>query len=229
MSEKPLLWHSVNPTATKPRRFAHHYVRFGALAVGLVCVLIGAADVATRISEGTFGTDAAFIAFAPAAALDNSALLASSTKSGALIPAVLTIPSIGVKAHVEFVGKKTDGSMGTPQNFMDVAWYSLGAKLGEPGSVVFDGHVNNALTQAGAFADLSKVEQGAYISIADAQGKTRVYRVSEINLLDPEADTTSLFATTGPEQVVLITCDGEWLKDEHQFSKRLVVVAKPAY
>ena len=230
MSEKPLLLHSAKTAVLVERRDrpAHHYVRWGALLLGLLCVLVGAADITARLSEGVLGDRAAQVAFAPAAAIGNPALFATTT-AATLVPATLSVPSIGVKADVELVGKKADGSMGTPQNFKDVAWYSLGSKPGESGSAVFDGHVNNALTQSGVFSNLSKVQKGDYVSIADAKGKTLVYQVSETKVLTPEADTAVLFATSGPQQIVLITCDGEWVQDEHQFSERLVVIAKPAY
>ncbi len=230
MSEKLLLLHSAKSAVLvrEAKRPVRHYVRWGALLIGLVCVLVGAADLTTRLSNGALGKDAGFVAFAPAAALSNPALFATTT-AGELVPAQLAIPGLGVKAGVEFVGKKADGSMGTPQDFNNVAWYSLGAKPGTRGSAVFAGHVNNALTKAGVFANLSKIHQGDYVSVADAAGKTLVYKVSSVEEMPADADTSALFAQTGPAQLVLITCDGEWVSSEHQFDKRLVVTAKPAY
>ncbi len=232
MSEKPLLLHSARTGVLvhRTRRPAHHYLRWAALLIGLLCVLVGAASLTTQLSQNVLGKDAALVAFGPAAALNDPALFAATTTTkGAIVPAVLSIPSIGVKANVEPVGKKADGSMQTPSNFKDAAWYSPGPKPGEPGSAVFDGHVNNALTLPGVFANLAQVKKGDYVSVADAAGKTLVYRVSDVQLVDPSADTAALFASSGASQLVLITCDGEWVRDEHQFNKRLVVFAKPAY
>lgn len=233
MSEKFLLLQSakVGVLVHRTKRPVHHYMRWGVLLIGLLCILVGAADLTTRLAGNSLGTDAGFTAFAPLAALNNPAFApASTTAIGTIIPATLSVPSLGIRAGVELVGKKADGSMGTPQDFKNVAWYSLGAKPSSTtGSAVFTGHVNNALTQAGVFSNLSKIKKGDYVSLSDASGKTLVYKVSEIMALDPSADTSALFSVSGPAQVVLITCDGEWIQDEHQFNKRLVVVAKSAY
>lgn len=202
--------------------------RYAAVIIGVLCVAIGAADVTTRLVERVGGADAAFLAFAPAAALDNPQLLAASAP-GAITPSRLRIPSLGIDASIEHVGVKEDGSMGTPKNFKDVSWYSLGAKPGESGSAVFAGHVNNGLTNAGVFANLSKVKPGEYLTLADATGATKVYRVSSVTEYPADAPTDAIFATTGPSQVALITCDGEWVPKARTFDKRLVVIAKPAY
>jgi LPXTG-site transpeptidase (sortase) family protein len=119
--------------------------------------------------------------------------------------------------------------MGTPQDFRNVAWYSLGGKPGAAGSAVFAGHVNNGLTNSGVFSHLSKVKKGDYITVADETGRTKVYQVSTVTEYAADAPTESLFAATGASQLVLITCDGDWIPSARTFDKRLVVVAKPAY
>jgi LPXTG-site transpeptidase (sortase) family protein len=186
------------------------------------------------LAHATLGDDALFNAFAPAAALKPSAaivpVVSASSTSAAFIPARLKVPSLGIDAKVEEVGKKADQSMGTPADFMDVGWWSEGSKPGEAGNAVFDGHVNNALTKAGVFEHLAQVHKGDYITVSDSEGRTLVYEVSEVTLYDTDqAPLQKIFAKTGPSQLVLITCDGEWVQDEHSFNKRLVVVARPAY
>lgn len=198
------------------------------MAIGLLCVLYGAADVTSRFASRMVGPDAAFLAFAPAAAIGNPQFMGTSTP-GTLVPARLSIPSLGVTAAVESVGTKADGSMGTPSNFKNVGWYSLGVQPGAAGSAVFAGHVNNGLTSSGVFENLSKTKQGDYITVADASGKSLVYRVSSVAEYPANASTANLFATTGPSQIVLVTCDGDWIPAQKTFDKRLVVIAKPAY
>ena len=147
-----------------------------------------------------------------------------------IVPAVLKIPAIGVSAHIEQVGKKADGSMGTPQNFDDVSWYELGGKPGDVGNAVFAGHVNNALTKAGVFEHLDQVKVGDYVVVEDSQGRAVAYKVKSVT--DYAADTDpsgDLFASTGPSQLVIITCDGNWVPANKSFDKRLVVIATPAY
>ena len=79
----------------------------------------------TRLAHMSLGSDAAFTAFAPAAALEEPVraldaltghLAATSTTS--FVPVRLRVPSIGVDAKVENVGKKADGSMAYALDFL---------------------------------------------------------------------------------------------------------------
>jgi LPXTG-site transpeptidase (sortase) family protein len=203
-------------------------IRLAATAVGVVCVLVGAADVTARLVK-SIGPDATFLAFAPAVAINNPPLFVAATTPAEIVPARLKIPSLGVDAKVESVGIKADGAMATPSNFDNVAWYSPGAKPGGQGSAVFAGHVNNALLRSGVFEHLAQIKKGSYVMVEDAAGKSLVYRVSSVEEYEPGASTGTLFAATGRSRLVLITCDGEWVPSARSYDKRLVVVAEPAY
>ena len=212
-----------------------HYLRLAATAVGMLCVLVGAADMTSRLVKRA-GPDAAFLAFAPAVAINlpggqasNPSLFVATTTPAVIVPARLRIPSLNINAKVEPVGVKADGTMATPSNFDNVAWYSPGAKPGGQGSAVFAGHVNNALLRSGVFEHLSQIKKGSYIMVEDAAGKSLVYRVSSVEEYEPGASTDALFAATGRSRLVLITCDGEWVPSARSYDKRLVVVAEPAY
>lgn len=197
------------------------------MVVGTLVVLIGAANVVTRAAHAVLGNDAAQQIFAPAAASADTV----STSSGAMVPVRLKIPAIGVNALVEQVAQKDDGTMGTPTKFGDVAWYAPGAKPGAgAGSAVFAGHVDNALTTAGVFEHLSALKPGDYVTVEDANNKSVVYRVTSSQSYPAnQAPLAQIFATSGPAQLVLITCTGTWVTSERQFDQRLVVTAIPAY
>jgi len=208
--------------------------RIAATVFGLFVLLYGAADISTRVAHATFGDNASLFAFAPAIELLNHPVTAATStparvatlSTGALIPAKLIIPSIGVNANVEQVGRKDDGSMDTPKTFGDVAWYSLGSKPGAAGNAVIDGHVNNALTTAGVFQHLSQIALGDKIQVTDASGSVVSFEVTNIEEYPVNtAPAGSIFATSGPSQLVLITCDGVWVPSEKSFDKRLVVFA----
>jgi LPXTG-site transpeptidase (sortase) family protein len=203
-------------------------VRLVALCVGVAVILVGAADLASRTAHRVFGDAAGMAAFAPAVAVLDPSVL--NTAAGTLVPARLRIPAIGVNAPVEQVTQKADGTMGTPTKFGDVAWYAPGQKPGAPGSAVFAGHVDNALTTAGIFEHLDQLKTGDYVSVEDSTGKTLVYRVASSKSYPAnQAPLADIFATSGPQKLVLITCAGDWVTSEHQFDQRLVVIATPAY
>lgn len=193
------------------------------IVVGALVILIGAANVLSRAFEYV-GDDALQTAFQPLGTLGSVSLVATTTP---LTPARVKIPSIGVDASIEEVGKKEDGSMETPKSFQNVGWYALGPKPGSAGNAVMAGHVNNALTTSGVFEHLSDVVVGDYITVADAQGKTLVYAVTQTAQYDVDsAPTSDIFSQSGPSQLVLITCDGAWDAAARSYNKRLVVYAK---
>ncbi|MDB5224603.1 MAG: peptidase family protein [Candidatus Adlerbacteria bacterium] len=235
MSEKPLLLES-SKTIVLAEKTSHarttFIVRVLCAVLGTIAVLIGLADVSSRIAEKVFGNNAALIAFAPAAALNSpNAPIATATSSLAsgvgLVPVRLKIPVIGVDANVEHVGVKPDGSMDTPKDFSNVAWYQDGPRAGAPGNTVIDGHVNNALTKSGVFEHLSQIKKGDYMTLYDAQGHAMLYQVDRVvDYPFDNAPLAEIFSTQGPSQLVLITCDGDWIPDAHSYNQRLVVYAK---
>ncbi len=209
------------------------WLRHACIAAGIVVIVVALADITSRLATRLLGDGALFDAFAPAAAIKPSAAAvpaAPASSSEAFVPARLKVPGLGIDAKVEEVGTRADGAMGTPADFMNVGWWSEGSRPGGEGNAVFAGHVNNALTQSGVFEHLSQIHKGDYVTVSDANGRTRVYEVSEVTLYEPDrAPLREIFATTGPSRLVLITCEGAWVASEREFDKRLVVVARPAY
>ena len=201
--------------------------------IGALVVVVGAWNILSlttaAVALGQIITlSANEVALGPALALDPTVLnQLSATSTAPLTPVRLAIPAIGVEATVEQVGLKADGSMATPSNFENVAWYSLGAKPGAPGNAVIDGHVNNALTKAGVFEHLSSLTLGDALIVTDSSGNKLSYVVVGTQAYAANAAPDgAIFATSGPSQLVLITCDGQWDTANHQFDKRLVVTAR---
>jgi LPXTG-site transpeptidase (sortase) family protein len=199
------------------------------VAIGVVTVVVGAADVFTRVASFISETDLSFTAFAPGALIIDPALqgLVEGARTEGIVPAKLIVPSLGIEAAVEHVGKKADGSMDTPKTIANVAWYEPGSMPGEQGNAVFAGHVNNALGMAGVFKELSALRQGDTVEVVGEGGERYRYeveRVAEYHLTN--APLEEIFAKTGPSRAVLITCEGTWDKEARTYDKRLVVVAR---
>ena len=228
---------NVGASAATPPHIAAG--RFVALSVGVLVVLIGFASVLSSAAHVVLGTQANLFAFAPVALLPQvhetttpsaapaTALFAEgSSTTTPIVPVRLSVPSLCINAPVETVGKKQDGSMATPSVFGDVAWYSLGSRPGDPGTAVFAGHVNNALTKAGVFEHLSQITIGNTVLVTDASGRVLTYVVDEIDAYQTDhAPTARIFQTAGPSTLVLITCDGQWDAAAHSFDKRFVAYA----
>jgi sortase A len=111
-----------------------------------------------------------------------------------------------------------------------LAWYALGGQPGGAGNVVIDGHVDNALTTSGVFENLDQLQKGDYVTVEDNAGHAVAYKVSSVQYFDASSTPPdSIFAATGPSQLILITCEGEWVPSLKEFNQRLVVTAEPAY
>lgn len=244
MSEKQLLLPSAKIAVPVRSRTFGERVLF---VVGVFVVLYGLVNVLFRLSQyvdasaietaftplGALALQSDSVPTSPSASRDpdqsvGATIFATTVATTTpLIPARLAVPSIGVNATVEQVGKKADGSMATPSSFTTTGWYKLGAKPGELGNAVIAGHVNNALTKSGVFEHLSEVTVGDKITVSDASGRTLTYTVYETHQYHTDtAPAAEIFTAQGPSQLVLITCDGAWDPVARSYDKRFVVYAR---
>lgn len=204
--------------------------------VGLIVIVVGCYDITSRLASRLDAAEPGALAIGPLIAIDMSqnggdSLLVPfskvATSSRPIFPIRLMIPSLTVDARVDSVGKKADGTMATPANLVDVGWYSLGSRPGAAGNAVMAGHVNNARGTSGVFENLSNIHIGDKITVSDSTGQTLTYVVFETHVYPTDqAPNADIFSTTGPSQLVLVTCDGKWISSEHAFNKRFVVYAR---
>jgi LPXTG-site transpeptidase (sortase) family protein len=194
-------------------------------------IFVGLTDLLSRVLPRV-PRDTGSTAFAPGIVALNPGLLTSlfataPATADPITPAHLSIPSLGVDAVVEQVGVKDDGSMQNPSSFATVGWYKYGAKPGAVGHAVFAGHVNNALGLDGVFAHLFEVNIGDKIVVTDQNGSTLTYAVESKTQYDSQnAPRDEIFKVTGPSELVLITCEGDWIPSARSYNKRLVVLAR---
>lgn len=145
------------------------------------------------------------------------------------LPSRLTIPSLGIDAHIKHVGVNTEGNMATPGTFVDTGWYKYGTVPGFLGSAVIDGHVDNALGQDGVFKHLDSLKPGDYIYVKTASSTELRFIVREVaSYPAAEVPTDRLFNAKDRVRLNLITCTGAWLKSTNQYAERLVVYAELA-
>lgn len=153
----------------------------------------------------------------------NQASVASSLSA----PVRLTIPSLGIDAHVQPVGITASGNMAVPTNFTDVGWYKYGALPGQQGSAVMDGHVDNALSLPGVFKHLTAINVGDDIYIEERDGQKLHFVVYDIETYPYRAvPMETVFAATSSSNLNLITCQGSWLQSGRTYDHRVVVYAR---
>jgi LPXTG-site transpeptidase (sortase) family protein len=145
--------------------------------------------------------------------------------AGPITPARLRIPSIAVDAPVAGVGLLPDGSMAVPDNLWVSAWLSSGARPGQAGSAVIAGH--RGISTPGLFGHLENVRPGDRIRVSDAGGGELVYQVTRVASLDLSTATQlEVFGPTTQQQLVLITCFGQYLRNTRTYDHRLVVFSR---
>ncbi len=145
---------------------------------------------------------------------------------GAVVPARLRIPNLGIDTQVEQVGVTKDGAMAVPNSFFTVGWYKLGAKPGEIGNAVVAGHYDNPKGPS-IFWDLKKLQPGNKIFISDNSGKELTFEVynSEYYPYD-NAPLEKIFGGAKDIQLNLITCGGVFDTKSRNYNERLVVYTR---
>jgi sortase (surface protein transpeptidase) len=185
-----------------------------ALAAAAAC-----ADTPARSSPATQGR----VATATPAVAGTAAPAPRPPAPSTAVPDRLRLPAIGVDAHVESVGTTPQNAMDVPTDLHDVGWYAAGARPGQPGDAVIDGHLD-WYTGSAVFANLSRLQVGDLAVVVDAGGTAVTFRVTSVASYPVGQPPSDLFNRQGPARLSLITCGGSW--DGHQYNRRLVVDAE---
>lgn len=142
------------------------------------------------------------------------------------VPVRVVIEKIGVDAALEQMGIGPDGKLDAPKERLNAGWYTGGARPGERGTAVIDGHLDLA-GQPGVFWRLNEVRPGDTIAVTDAEGVTRRFSVDTAHVYDVQtAPLHEIFGQSQDERLHLITCAGTWDTSLGHYDKRLVIYAK---
>ncbi len=153
----------------------------------------------------------------------------TSHAAGAVAPAGLRIPGIGVDAAVVPVGVDVGtGLTAVPEDIGRVGWYRFGPAPGEPGSAVLLGHVDSHDQGLGAFFRLSSLQPGDRVVVLLADGSSRAFTVVGRRSYPKTALPVAVFDRTGPPRLALITCGGAFDRATRHYADNVVVYAIPA-
>lgn len=142
-----------------------------------------------------------------------------------MVPARVTIPSIGVDAAIEATGILDNGEMGVP-DVNQVGWFEPGFKVGAKGHSVLAGHVDGPAGPA-IFYHLDKVEVGEKVTVTDKDGREMVYVIREkASYKADEAPIEEIFGSSDSRLINLITCSGDFNGNTGAYEDRLVVTAE---
>ncbi|MGI8419521.1 MAG: class F sortase [Candidatus Levyibacteriota bacterium] len=142
-------------------------------------------------------------------------------------PIQISISKINVNTTVESVGMDSQGRMDVPKNADDTAWFSPGFRPGVNGSAVIDGHYDKVTGAPAVFYKLNQLSAGDTIIVTDNNGTKYTFAVSRtVPYADNNFPIKEVFAAADVPQLNLITCNGTWNKNTHNYSERMVVYSK---
>jgi LPXTG-site transpeptidase (sortase) family protein len=145
----------------------------------------------------------------------------STAKPG--VPIRLVIPSIDIDSSVQEIGTYWEnGELLWETVPFVVGHYRTTAKAGDTGNAVFSGHVTSR-SAGNVFRDLFRIRVGDEVHIYTEDARF-VYVVTDVRLVLPTE--TSVMDPTEDATATLITCAGEWIQSEREYTHRLIVTTK---
>lgn len=212
-------------------RFVKSFSALILVGILLLVVACGNATSATSVSQKPESKAATSVTPTPTIAASPTPIMPFTESTSAPVPTHLTIPAINIDAGIEPVGIKSDGSMGTPtQNIWEnTGWYKYGARPGDKGSAVLDGHLDRTGGAPAVFWNLGNLHPGDKVIITNAKGQQLNFVVTQVVAYPPQqAPLEQIFGNTSGKYLNLITCAGDWIPSQHSYSVRLVVYTKAA-
>lgn len=141
-------------------------------------------------------------------------------------PSHIEIPAIDVNAPIEEVGVLDNGEMGVPDSVETTGWFEPGTQPGNTGNAVIAGHVDSYEGPA-VFFYLDQLTKGDEIIVRNDDGEEKIYEVERLESYPmDDAPIEKIFGQTNEKRLNLITCTGEFIRDDGGHQDRLVVYTK---
>lgn len=142
--------------------------------------------------------------------------------------ATLIIPTLGVNARVIPEGIDTTrgnrGNLTIPGNVRQVGWWAGGPAPGQPGTAVLASH----RARGGVFYNLPSLQGGDTVQVRGTNGQLTTWRVTAVQLRRKSALPSEIWKSSGPPQLVLVTCGGVFNNRVGHFNDNVIVWAVPA-
>jgi LPXTG-site transpeptidase (sortase) family protein len=142
-------------------------------------------------------------------------------------PRSIQLPAIGASGLIQKMGIDQHNAIAVPGNVSVAGWYALGAKPGDTGVSLIDGHVQGKYSP-GIFKKLKDLKPGDQLSVIYGDNSVRTFQVVRLTAYSPEDTAKHMLEPTDgiKAQLNLITCDGTYNKATHEYDKRILVITK---
>ncbi len=139
-----------------------------------------------------------------------------------IMPTRLRIPALSIDTNVEELGLY-NGAMDVPTNIWNAGWLKSGARPGQTGNAVIDGHKDSVRGTA-LFWKLGNLTPGDKIYVSDQDGYELTFEVSQVQSYGlKEMPLGRIFGPSTEKQLNLISCYGTFVRDQHTYDRRVVV------
>lgn len=143
-----------------------------------------------------------------------------------VVPAQITIPRIGVSAHIESLKFNSAQDVTAPYRWSDTAWYARGPRPGDLGRATIFGHLDSTCCPA-VFWYLHLLHGGDLIHIYYPGNRMLSFEVMwQHTYLNTQMPLKFMFGSTPQRGLTLVTCAGVFHHDGTGYDHKLVVYAR---
>lgn len=151
----------------------------------------------------------------------------------------IPVASLSVPTSIELAGARTpirvvpigvtaQGVLEPPADISTAGWWVAGPRPGLPGRAVITGHVDSASAGLGAFAALDLLHPGDHITLAEADGQTLHFKVTNRQEIQKtQLDPRLLQQSTNGSDLLLVTCIGDFNYSTRSYESNLLITAVP--
>jgi len=140
------------------------------------------------------------------------------------IPTTLIIPALSIHQPIEQVGFDKEKRMDVPKNVYNAGWYMFGARPGDKGNAVIDGHINTPKLAPSIFYNLDTLRPGDSVIIEDDKGQTLSFHVTHVEHIPLDNfPIKTIFGSSNKTNLNLITCSGSYDRKLKNYTERVVV------
>jgi len=146
-------------------------------------------------------------------------------------PRIIRLGSLEVEGCIERVGT-TDRQLDSPANIHVAGWFDESPRPGDArakGLSIIDGH-SSGRYKDGIFNKIGDFEDGSIFTVELGDGTLRRFEVTSVKT-HRVGDTMRNLAVDAANQqatLALITCGGDYDAENHEFDRRVVVLATTA-
>jgi hypothetical protein len=144
-------------------------------------------------------------------------------------PVRLTLDAIAVDIPVTPVGVEEGGFMELNEDPAVGGWYRFGADpTSDDGNIVISAHVDAPDYPLGPLSRLRELSGGETVTVVDDAGTTHRYTIDSVTYYPKEElPVNEVFARSGTDKLVIITCGGEFDSSTGRYADNVVAVASP--